>query len=53
MVVALHGDRACPFESPLELTLSLIALMILPTVIVSLLAQKHIGAGLTVGAIKG
>jgi raffinose/stachyose/melibiose transport system permease protein len=41
------------YSSEWHLILAFITLTILPTVILFLLAQKHIVAGLTAGAVKG
>jgi raffinose/stachyose/melibiose transport system permease protein len=41
------------YSSQWSLILAFITLTILPTVIVFIIAQKHIIAGLTAGAVKG
>ena len=41
------------YSSEWHLILAFITLTILPTIILFLLAQKHIVAGLTAGAVKG
>jgi raffinose/stachyose/melibiose transport system permease protein len=63
-LVMLNSDKLYPwplgimvyqgeFSSEWHLILAFITLTILPTVILFLLAQKHIVAGLTAGAVKG
>lgn len=63
-LVMLNSDRLYPwplgimvyqgeFTSEWNLILAFITLTLLPTVIAFLLAQKHIVAGLTAGAVKG
>ena len=41
------------YSSEWHLILAFITLTILPTVIIFIIAQKHIVAGLTAGAVKG
>ena len=41
------------FSSEWHLILAFITLTLLPTVLLFILAQKHIVAGLTAGAVKG
>ena len=41
------------YSSEWNLILAFITLTILPTIVLFLLAQKHIVAGLTAGAVKG
>ena len=41
------------YSTDWNLVLAFITLTILPTIIMFLLAQKHIVAGLTAGAVKG
>ena len=48
-IMAYQGE----YSSDWNLNLAFITLTILPTIIISLLAQKHIVAGLTAGAVKG
>jgi raffinose/stachyose/melibiose transport system permease protein len=48
-IMAYQGE----YSSDWNLILAFITLTILPTIIIFLLAQKHIVAGLTAGAVKG
>ncbi len=48
-IMAYQGE----YSSEWNLILAFITLTILPTIIIFLLAQKHIVAGLTAGAVKG
>lgn len=48
-IMAYQGE----YSSEWNLILAYITLTILPTVLLSFLAQKHIVAGLTAGAVKG
>ncbi len=48
-IMAFQGE----FSSDWNLILAFITLTILPTVVIFFLAQKHIVAGLTAGAVKG